>query len=260
MTSTPYSKPGLTGLAIAISGGSEPDWMPTGRQNQHQQQLANLEINPSANSTCRAWQVANFAPACAYHLSLVAALNSSPTGLRSRAGQVHGLLRAYSCGAMSRCPPTRILVQSLRSDYPVVTIQGLGLTGLRMTPDVTTRSAALCAVVLVSIGCVIAVSLLVLAGWVWDVELLKSFLHPERVAMNPLTAVCFVFCAASLLLQRTPEKSPQARLVARLLAAACVVMRRSGARFPGHGPGAPPRRVDVPTAVGHPRRAQPHGA
>ncbi len=54
--------------------------------------------------------------------------------------------------------------------------------------------------------------------------MLKSFLHPERVAMNPLTAVSFLFCAVSLLLQRDPDTSPRSRLAARALAGAAAVV------------------------------------
>jgi len=52
------------------------------------------------------------------------------------------------------------------------------------------------------------VSLLVLAGWGLDIEWLKGFLHPGQVAMNPLTAICFMICAASLLIQRRPHVGP----------------------------------------------------
>jgi hypothetical protein len=39
-----------------------------------------------------------------------------------------------------------------------------------------------------SIGLTIAISLLVLAGWVWDVEWLKSILHPSPKAMSAAAA------------------------------------------------------------------------
>jgi signal transduction histidine kinase/CheY-like chemotaxis protein len=45
---------------------------------------------------------------------------------------------------------------------------------------------------------VIAVALLVLAGWTLDVELFKSMLHPGGIAMNPLTAVSFLLGGAAL--------------------------------------------------------------
>jgi hypothetical protein len=41
------------------------------------------------------------------------------------------------------------------------------------------------------------VSLLVLAGWVWDVEALKALPRPNPVAMNPLWAVGFLLCAGA---------------------------------------------------------------
>ncbi|MBC8145512.1 MAG: hypothetical protein H7X80_07990, partial [bacterium] len=42
---------------------------------------------------------------------------------------------------------------------------------------------------------------LVLVGWMFDVELLKSLMHPGRTAMNPLTAFLFLLAATSLWLQ-----------------------------------------------------------
>ena len=64
----------------------------------------------------------------------------------------------------------------------------------------------------VAAACVACLSLIVLAGWALDVEVLKSFLHPDPVAMNPLTAVAFLLCAASLWLQRNePAPGPAAR-------------------------------------------------
>jgi len=49
-----------------------------------------------------------------------------------------------------------------------------------------------------SAAAVIGVALLVLIGWAFDVEALRSLMYGERVAMNPLTAVCFVLAGASL--------------------------------------------------------------
>jgi len=47
---------------------------------------------------------------------------------------------------------------------------------------------------------VTAISLLVLLGWCLNIEWLKGFLHPDQVAMNPLTAIAFMMCAASLVI------------------------------------------------------------
>src|SRR5215208_2680686 len=49
-----------------------------------------------------------------------------------------------------------------------------------------------------------AVAVLGLTGWATNLELLKS-LHPRWVAMNPLTAVCFILCGAALWLLRRPQ-------------------------------------------------------
>ncbi len=57
---------------------------------------------------------------------------------------------------------------------------------------------------------VIAMAVLVLVGWQFDVELLKSLLHPARVAMNPLTAIAFILSAAGLwLLERAEPNDPR---------------------------------------------------
>ena len=59
----------------------------------------------------------------------------------------------------------------------------------------------------------------VLLGWVFDVELLKRIV-PTLVAMNPVTAVCFALCGASLLAQRAASENQfltMARLAALLV-------------------------------------------
>jgi len=61
-----------------------------------------------------------------------------------------------------------------------------------------------------SAAAVVGVALLVLLGWAFDVEALKSLMYGERVAMNPLTAVCFVLAGASLWMF-VPEPLPQRR-------------------------------------------------
>src|SRR3954470_15283859 len=70
----------------------------------------------------------------------------------------------------------------------------------RLNPvfDNTSRAAALA---------VIGLALLALAGWTFDAPLLARA-HPTWTPMNPMTAVCFVFCGAALLLLR---KEPQQR-------------------------------------------------
>ncbi|MBA4158892.1 MAG: PAS domain S-box protein, partial [Gemmatimonadetes bacterium] len=56
----------------------------------------------------------------------------------------------------------------------------------------------------------VAGGLAVLLGWWLDIEVLKSLLHPGRIAMNPLTAVAFVLAGASLWLLRG-EQVPEGR-------------------------------------------------
>jgi two-component system NtrC family sensor kinase len=49
---------------------------------------------------------------------------------------------------------------------------------------------------------VVACGLLVLLGWTFDIEAFKSLLHPDNIAMNPATALCFLLCGGALLLLR----------------------------------------------------------
>ncbi|GAA4001677.1 hypothetical protein GCM10022631_10300 [Deinococcus rubellus] len=58
---------------------------------------------------------------------------------------------------------------------------------------------------------------LVLLGWQFDLELLKR-VHPSFVAMNPVTAVCFLLAGLSLWLSRRTDSEPH-RVWARVLAA-----------------------------------------
>ncbi len=60
---------------------------------------------------------------------------------------------------------------------------------------------------------VIAVALLVLVGWQLDLELLKSLMHPARVAMNPLTAVAFMIAAGALWLLEPASRSSRRHAV-----------------------------------------------
>ena len=43
---------------------------------------------------------------------------------------------------------------------------------------------------------------LVLVGWALDIEVLKSRMHPERIAMNPMTATGFFLCALAIWMLR----------------------------------------------------------
>ncbi len=87
------------------------------------------------------------------------------------------------------------------------------------------RAARICAIA------VIVLALLVLAGWQLNVEALKSLMHPGQIAMNPLTAVCFILAGASLwFLIPTPSDERRRRLGlglgAVLTAVALVVLIR----------------------------------
>lgn len=62
-----------------------------------------------------------------------------------------------------------------------------------------------------------AIAVSVLLGWVWDIEILKSLRHPAKIAMNPVTAVGFLLCAAGLLLLATTPVTRFRRRVANLL-------------------------------------------
>jgi PAS domain S-box-containing protein len=66
-------------------------------------------------------------------------------------------------------------------------------------------------------GCgllVVAAGLGVLAGWMWDISLLKS-LHPNWVSMKVNTALAFVFAGVALCLQSGPDSRPAPHLQAR---------------------------------------------
>ncbi|MEA2735950.1 MAG: hypothetical protein QOE14_2401, partial [Humisphaera sp.] len=61
----------------------------------------------------------------------------------------------------------------------------------------------------VSAALVATCGLLVLIGWFFNVEFLKSLLHAARVAMNPATALCFILLAVALWMLR--DERPSAR-------------------------------------------------
>jgi PAS domain S-box-containing protein len=54
---------------------------------------------------------------------------------------------------------------------------------------------------------VTASGVLVLIGWAFDIELLKSILHPDHIAMNPATALCFILCGVALFFLRREIRS-----------------------------------------------------
>ncbi|QOV91865.1 PAS domain-containing sensor histidine kinase [Humisphaera borealis] len=67
---------------------------------------------------------------------------------------------------------------------------------------------------------VFGIASLVLVGWVFENELLKSLLHPARIAMNPLSAVAFILSAvAALLLAAPAEAAHRRRLLIDIMAA-----------------------------------------
>jgi PAS domain S-box-containing protein len=72
--------------------------------------------------------------------------------------------------------------------------------------------AAVCAAAVILSGAV------VLIGWAIRAEALKTLLHPERIAMNPATAVCFILLGISLLLQRRPDAPRPHRYAGRVCA------------------------------------------
>jgi len=88
----------------------------------------------------------------------------------------------------------------------------------RLNPvfDLTSRVAA---------AAVALVGVTVLVGWAGNVQPLKS-LHPSWVAMNPLTAVCFILCGVALWLSRQPRPK------------FCVLPRPNGRTGSGAGAGA----------------------
>lgn len=74
------------------------------------------------------------------------------------------------------------------------------------------------------------VALLALAGWTWDVEVLKSLLHPGHVAMNPATAIAFLLCAVALwALREDRPRTPASRACA--VACAALVLAIAGCRL-----------------------------
>jgi PAS domain S-box-containing protein len=62
---------------------------------------------------------------------------------------------------------------------------------------------------------VAAVALLALVGWALNIEVLKSFLHPKRVPMNPATAVAFLISAIALWFAQNNPPLPRDRWIMR---------------------------------------------
>lgn len=74
---------------------------------------------------------------------------------------------------------------------------------------------------------VFVIPVLVLIGWATNDELLKSLMHPDRVAMNPLTAILLALSATALCAGMRNEGSPRSRAImtvggATLVIIACV--------------------------------------
>ena len=65
---------------------------------------------------------------------------------------------------------------------------------------------------------------LVLVGWLFQIELLTSLLHPSRVAMNPLTAIEFIMAAAALWHLRSDDAPAAYRQRGVWIACAMVVL------------------------------------
>ena len=76
---------------------------------------------------------------------------------------------------------------------------------------------------LAAIGKIVsAVGLLVLAGWFFDIEVLKR-LSPNFVAMNPVTAICFVFLGIAFECLRRSEQTVWRRIGMGLAAVVTIV-------------------------------------
>jgi PAS domain S-box-containing protein len=71
-------------------------------------------------------------------------------------------------------------------------------------------------------GMVIGVALLVLVGWITNNDLLKSLLHPARIAMNPLTAIAFVASASAAVLLTFPTQIADRRIWVDAVSAAVM--------------------------------------
>ncbi|MHA6247225.1 PAS domain-containing protein [Pontibacter sp. CAU 1760] len=70
---------------------------------------------------------------------------------------------------------------------------------------------------------VVVAGILVLVGWLLDIELLKR-VSEDYVAMNPLTAVCFILCGVALwlLVYPSPTRMRVARLISLVVLGVCA--------------------------------------
>lgn len=68
---------------------------------------------------------------------------------------------------------------------------------------------------------VIGISLVVLFGWIFDLDLLKQVI-PETVSMNPLTAVLFILSGSSLIL--VSDRKEQLNRIGKLLASLIFII------------------------------------
>jgi len=87
----------------------------------------------------------------------------------------------------------------------------------------------------ISAAMVILVAVLVLIGWAVESELLKSLLHPARIAMNPLTAVTFLLAGTAAMRLAAVGRPPR-RIAIDMLSGAVLavglVQIGSAARLP----------------------------
>ena len=67
------------------------------------------------------------------------------------------------------------------------------------------------------------IGVLVMVGWILGIELLKRIV-PTLVAMNPVTAVCFILCGLALLCQRDGSDEKRALRAARWCAIVVVIV------------------------------------
>src|SRR6187549_2480748 len=68
------------------------------------------------------------------------------------------------------------------------------------------------------------VAALVLVGWALDVEVLKSLMHPERIAMNPMTATGFFLCALAIWMLREEPTSVARMYIAQTCGAVLTLI------------------------------------
>src|SRR6516165_2595650 len=72
-------------------------------------------------------------------------------------------------------------------------------------------------------GCMLS-GILVLVGWQFDIEVLKTLLHPLRTAMNPVSAVSFILASISLWTQRRESAAAVWRVVGLACAMAVITI------------------------------------